>query len=599
MKSETKTCQNCKKEFVIEQEDFNFYEKIKVPSPTWCPECRLVRRLNSIRDRCLYKDVCVLCKKNIISTLNPEDHFTVYCNKCWWGDGWDPLNYGLKLDFSKPFLEQFIELQKRAPYPATDNRNCDNCDYCDTTLRCKDCTLTFGGFQSINSHYCETVAFCHDLLDCDIVFNGANSYETINSNGVYNTRFVYFSDECLDSALLFNCIGCSDCFGCVNLRNQKFCIFNKQYSKEEYKKEIKKWDLRSHRNILEAKEKFWELYYKTPRRFALILNSTNVSGDDIKNTKNCKNCFATRHGVENCKNIFTCGLLLKDSQDTTTGGDTSELFYETASCLESQRVMFSHGTVNCRDVEYSNRIYNCSNCFGCTMLKNKKYCILNKQYTKEEYEKLIPKIKEHMDKVPYVDKKERIYKYGEFLPSDHPLWVYNESWGNQFSPKTKEKALEEGYLWREPLKKDYKITISSEKLFDSINDVKDSILDEVIECAHSTSSGKAHKGECNEQCTTAFRVLPYELEFYRSMGLALPHLCFNCRYYQRLKIINLPRLYHRKCMCDGVESSNKEYKNTVKHFHGDKPCSNEFETAINDERKEIVYCKECYQAEFV
>ena len=248
---------------------------------------------------------------------------------------------------------------------------------------------------------------------------------------------------------------------------------------------------------------------------------------------------------------------------------------------------------------YVTRIYNCSNCFGCTMLKNKKYCILNKQYTKEEYEKLIPKIKEHMDKVPYVDKKERIYKYGEFLPSDHPLWVYNESWGNQFSPKTKEKALEEGYLWREPLKKDYKITISSEKLFDSINDVKDSILDEVIECAHSTSSGKAHKGECNEQCTTAFRVLPYELEFYRSMGLALPHLCFNCRYYQRLKIINLPRLYHRKCMCDGVESSNKEYKNTVKHFHGDKPCSNEFETAINDERKEIVYCKECYQAEFV
>ena len=295
--------------------------------------------------------------------------------------------------------------------------------------------------------------------------------------------------------------------------------------------------------------------------------------------------------MENCKNIFTCGLLLKDSQDTTTGGDTSELFYETASCLESQRVMFSHGTVNCRDVEYSNRIYNCSNCFGCTMLKNKKYCILNKQYTKEEYEQLIPKIKKHMDDFPYLDKKGRIYKYGEFLPSDHPLWVYNESWGNQFSPKIKEQALEEGYLWREPLKKDYKITISSEKLPDSINEVKDSILDKVIECEH--------KGECNEQCTTAFRILPYELEFYRSMGLALPHLCFNCRYYQRLKIINLPKLYHRKCMCDGVESSNKEYKNTIEHFHKDKPCQNEFETAIGNDRLEIVYCKECYQSEFV
>ena len=52
-------------------------------------------------------------------------------------------------------------------------------------------------------------------------------------------------------------------------------------------------------------------------------------------------------------------------------------------------------------------------------------------------------------------------------------------------------------------------------------------------------------------------------------------------------------------MCAGGESSNKEYKNTIGHSHGDKPCGNEFETAISDERKEIVYCKECYQDEFI
>ncbi|KKT07962.1 MAG: hypothetical protein UV85_C0003G0087 [Candidatus Nomurabacteria bacterium GW2011_GWB1_43_19] len=33
MKQEIKTCQNCKKDFMIEPEDFNFYEKIKVPPP--------------------------------------------------------------------------------------------------------------------------------------------------------------------------------------------------------------------------------------------------------------------------------------------------------------------------------------------------------------------------------------------------------------------------------------------------------------------------------------------------------------------------------------------------------------------------------------
>ena len=45
MKSETKICQNCKNNFAIESEDFNFYEKMQVPPPVWCPHCRLVRRL--------------------------------------------------------------------------------------------------------------------------------------------------------------------------------------------------------------------------------------------------------------------------------------------------------------------------------------------------------------------------------------------------------------------------------------------------------------------------------------------------------------------------------------------------------------------------
>jgi hypothetical protein len=32
---ETKICQNCKKNFIIEPDDFGFYEKIKVPPPTF------------------------------------------------------------------------------------------------------------------------------------------------------------------------------------------------------------------------------------------------------------------------------------------------------------------------------------------------------------------------------------------------------------------------------------------------------------------------------------------------------------------------------------------------------------------------------------
>src|SRR3989344_4795258 len=45
MSPETRQCQNCKTEFRIDTEDFAFYEKMKVPAPTFCPECRLQRRL--------------------------------------------------------------------------------------------------------------------------------------------------------------------------------------------------------------------------------------------------------------------------------------------------------------------------------------------------------------------------------------------------------------------------------------------------------------------------------------------------------------------------------------------------------------------------
>ncbi len=591
-KSEKRMCQSCKKDFTIEPEDFNFYEKIQVPPPTWCPECRLIRRLTHIGDRFLYKDNCDKCGKDIVSLYRPDTSFTVFCNKCWWGDGWDQLDYGREYDFDKPFFEQFKELQNKVPYQATDNRNCIDCDYCDTTIRSKNCRLTFGSFQSINCYYCGNPIFSRDLLDSDVVINADHTYETTHSNNVFNTKFAYFSDECMDSSFLFNCIGCSNCFGCVNLRNQKYCIFNKKYTKEEYEKEILKWNLGSYKTIQKANEKFLELYYKTPRRFAIIMNSANVTGDNIKNTKNCRNCFITIHGVENCKNIFTCGLLLKDSHDTTTGGDTSELFYENASGLRSQRVRFSHSCNDSIDIEYSNKMFNCSNCFGCIMLKHKKYCILNKQYTKKEYEKIIPKIKEHMNNMPYIDKKGRVYKYGEFLPSEISLWAYNETWGNQFFPKTKTEALENGFLWRESLERDYKITIKPENLPDDIKNVSNSILNEVISCEHAELN-------CNQQCVTAFRVLPYELDFYRSMNIALPRLCFNCRFYERLKKVNPPKLWHRKCMCNGVESENGTYKNTIKHTHGDEACQNEFETAISDERKEIVYCEKCYQAESV
>ncbi|MDD5146800.1 MAG: hypothetical protein PHN39_03645, partial [Candidatus Pacebacteria bacterium] len=109
----------------------------------------------------------------------------------------------------------------------------------------------------------------------------------------------------------------------------------------------------------------------------------------------------------------------------------------------------------------------------------------------------------------------------------------------------------------------------------------------------------AGRGDCNEQCTTAFRIIPQELQFYRKMNLPLPRLCPNCRHYQRLKQRNPLKLWKRQCQCVGEKSQNGVYTNTTSHNHGSDPCPNTFETSYSPDRPEIVYCEECYLKEVV
>ena len=75
MEKETKQCQNCKSEFTIEPEDFVFYEKMKVPAPTWCSRCRLIRRMAYRNERTLYKRKCDAPghSEEITSVVSPDN----------------------------------------------------------------------------------------------------------------------------------------------------------------------------------------------------------------------------------------------------------------------------------------------------------------------------------------------------------------------------------------------------------------------------------------------------------------------------------------------------------------------------------------------
>src|SRR3990167_6619779 len=105
-----KNCQNCKESFIITPDDLTFYEKMQVPAPTLCPDCRFQRRVLWRAERSLYKRKCDLCQKDIIAVYSTDKPHKVYCRECYHGDQWNPLDHGRDFDFSRPFFEQFKEL---------------------------------------------------------------------------------------------------------------------------------------------------------------------------------------------------------------------------------------------------------------------------------------------------------------------------------------------------------------------------------------------------------------------------------------------------------------------------------------------------------
>ena len=110
MNSENKQCQNCKQDFVIEPDDFAFYEKMKVPAPTWCWKCRAMRRMSFRNFRYLYERICVGTGKRIFSMVPPEAPMPPASREYWWSDDWNPMSYGRDYDFARPFFDQIREL---------------------------------------------------------------------------------------------------------------------------------------------------------------------------------------------------------------------------------------------------------------------------------------------------------------------------------------------------------------------------------------------------------------------------------------------------------------------------------------------------------
>ena len=574
MESKKKQCQNCNIKFTIEPEDFEFYKKIfakgksasggDVPEPTFCPECRMVRRLVLRNERVLYRRTCDLCKKQIISMYSEDKPYPVYCPDCFFSDKWDRFAFGQDIDFNRSFFKQYQELQNRTPRLALYHLESFNSKFINYAAHNKDCYLCFRILNGENCHYCYYVLNGQNCIDSLYIRKGELLNDCFECSDCYNSRSLVESKGCFDSAYSYDLKHCSKCLFCWNLRNKKYHIKNKPVSPQKFEKIWQEYISGSRIKTKQAQKIFKEVYQgKAIHRHNKIINCKNVRGVNITNSKdvfnvyNCSDSENIRYGQDVEK--------VKDAMDVN-GPMSSEIIYEVCSVdFNCYKVFFSSFIdKGCNNIWYSSYLDNSKDCLGCISLKNARNCILNKQYSGKEYKQAKDKLISYM---------KEIGEFGENIPVNFSPFAYNETMAMEWFPLTKEQAQTKDYVWQDNLPGVFgKETLKQKDIPDDIKDVKNNITEAIIVCA---------------DCGRNYKITKQELIFYKKHLIPIPELCHDCRYMQRLNSYRLPnKLIEHKCTC---EQANH------KHHQG-KVCPNKFESPYSKKHgPKNIWCEDCYK----
>ncbi|MFH0928171.1 MAG: hypothetical protein V1821_01720, partial [bacterium] len=499
----------------------------------------------------------------------------VYGNEAWWSDKWSAFDCGRAYDPSRSFFEQFGELNRVVPQLALARVECENSDYNTGSYKCKDCYMNSCADYCVNTHYSYIVDHMQDSVDCTASDSLEKCYACTDCDKLFNCVWCRLSQNCHNCFFCTDCKDCSDCFGSSGLRHKEFVWFGAQLSKDEYLKRF---------GAIERSQTGFEKYQKMadterltrPQRFAAIFNSVDSSGDYIWYSKNVKLSYDIKK-AEDCKYCAYLPLDIKDAEDCYATGLGERLYNVMTGGAACYNLRFCIMPFNGgKDMTYCiNCVSDCADLFGCCGLKKAKYCILNKQYSKEDYFKLRDQI---------IAKMKADGEWGEYFPKHLSPFGYNETVAYEYYPLSKEGAEKKGFNWRDNLPYTTgKETLKLSELPDSIDDVETlKLVNAVLAC---------------EKCARNYKLIKAEVEFYKSMRVPFPRLCPTCRHEFRLKLRNPRKLAARTCACAGMKSANGVYSNQATHAHGANQCSNKFETTYDADRPEIVYCEKCYQEE--
>lgn len=536
-----------KEQRILEATSPSFGGKLyTIPSPKDCGTCRLRHVLCYLNETNLFMGKCAMTEKSIYTIYHPESPYTVIDAEAWWSDRFDALQYETpEFDWSKPFFPQFAALKQRVPRMHASVQGCESSPYVNCSGFMKNCYMVYGSSLSENCHYGYILWHNKDTLDCSVSSGCERSYALCDCLDCYQCYQLQDCNNCAECAFCFDCRGCKNCIGCVGLRNKEYHIWNRPVAKKEYDEFMERLHTSSRAEYEALASTFEEFRRAYPQNYMRAVNCEHVSGNYLNNSKDCRSLYNSQH----CEHVYDSDEMFeaKDCISIFQWGEGLELAYMNIEVGgPAQRIAFCNSCWKTNEnLYYCDYCMWSKDCFGCTGLKNKQYCIFNKQYTKEEYEHLVPKMITHM---------QASGEWGEFFPKELSHVAYNESLASLKFPRTREACIQEGLQWRErPItERPDGQDIASDK----IADIDNSILQKVLRC---------------EKSDRPYRIIPQELAFYLEHSLPLPRMCFDERLKKTLARRSSYVLYDRACT----------------------RCNTTLQTAYENAN---IVCEACYQA---
>lgn len=542
----TAVCNICRQEFAWEEEDLAYFGKLGIAPYEQCSECFHRQRLSFRNERVFYKRKCDATGKDILALYHSDLPYKVYCAEYFWSDKWDAFSYGRDFDFNRTFFEQFAELKLAVPKLAIHNVKGENSDFCNTCVGNKNSYLVFGGDYNEDCMFgvlCDKNRHC---MDIDYCYEGQYLYFCSDVIGSYECQFLFNSNNCSNCYFCEDLIGCNECILSLGLKNQSYCIANKRYSKEEYLNLKEQIMTGKYSSLSENFMKFLKMRGNRDVKYAHVVNCEGCSGDYIKDSKNCTQCFDVNNS-QDCRDVIYASKV-KDAFMCDSLGLNSEKIFNTLSTMDVFNVRSSNWIVDSSDVYYCDFCINSSNIFGCTGLNHGQYCVLNKKYSKEEYRDLVLRIVEHMKKMG---------EWGQFMPASMSCFAYNETTAGIYFPLEKEEALKRGFKWRDEEKVEGKA--QTYEVPDDIVEVDEHICEEILKC-----------GWCGKN----FKILAKEFQWYQKQHVPVPRNCGDCRMKRRRELRNPRKLWDRECT----------------------RCQKPLGSTYAPERSEHIYCDTCYLA---